>query len=94
MRAALPVATAAILVLGLAGCAPGDTESDLTKDDVVRKLTANPPPDGTKRLTKAACDEDGKNKYVCQVTTEDDDDLELTVRADGDDIRVIGVKNR
>lgn len=92
MRAAFPVATATILAIALGGCAPGETESDLTKDDVVRKLTANPPPAGTKRLTRATCEVDGKNEYVCRVTTEDGDDAELTVVADGDEISVTRVR--
>lgn len=92
MRAALSVATALALAAGLSACGPGETESTLTKVDVERKLTVTPPPAGTKQLTKATCVLDGKNEYVCQVTTEDDDDVELKVVADGDDIVITRIE--
>jgi hypothetical protein len=94
MRRALPGLVAILVAAGLAGCGGASEPSDLTKTDVVRKLTANPPPDGIKRLTKATCDDDGEDKYQCDVVTEDDDSIKLGVEASGDRILITGVENQ
>lgn len=94
MRRALPGLVAILVAAGLAGCGASRQASDLTKDDVVKKLTANPPPAGIKRLTKATCEDKGDDDYVCNVTTEDGDDVKLGVEANGDRILVTGVEKQ
>lgn len=94
MRRALPGLVAILMAAGLAGCGPSREPSDLTKEDVVRKLTANPPPAGTKRLTRATCEDKGGDDYVCNVTTEDGDDVRLRVEANGDRILVTGFEKQ
>jgi hypothetical protein len=88
MRAAASVVAVLLAALVLAACGRGETESTLTKADVQKKLTGAPV-EGFKRLRTASCaEEDTKNRYRCDVTTEDGDDAVLLVIADGDEINI------
>lgn len=87
------VVPAVVLALALGACSSGTADSSLTKQDVVKKLTVNPPPKGIKLLTKADCTlTDKKNRYKCSVVTEDNDTAKLVVQADGKDIRIVSVQ--
>jgi hypothetical protein len=92
MRVAL-VVPAVVVTLALGACGTGTTESSLTKADVVKKLTVNPPPKGFKRLLKADCKRTKKNRYTCDVLTEDQDRAKLDVRARGDKIEILNARN-
>ncbi|WP_026912160.1 hypothetical protein [Patulibacter minatonensis] len=83
-----------VVLAGLALAACSDTtESSLTKADVIKKLTVNPPPAGLRRLLSATCEETEKNRYTCSVETDEKRRAKLDVRADGDDIRIISARN-